>query len=283
MKIEKDRNVPRPEKAGAPSPLLAFSELPRAFAELTLLASTYRSLLSIAPRGDGHPVLVLPGLLAGDRSTAALRRTLRKLGYEARPWTLGVNRGPRAIGDDGEHLVARVEAIFRETGRKVSLVGWSLGGIFARLMARRIPDRIRRVITLGSPFSGSPSATNAAAIYELASATRVDDARNQALLHELRAPPKVPSSAFYSRGDGVCAWQACREDGGEQSESIEVYGSHCGLGVNPTVIYAVADRLALDEGRLDRFRPAGLAGFLYPASDPADQLNRRPAAPPTGS
>jgi pimeloyl-ACP methyl ester carboxylesterase len=272
MKVAKTSGAVRPENPDAPSPWLAVSELPRAVAELALLASTYHSLISVAARGDGHPVLVLPGLLAGDRSTAVIRRTLRRLGYDARPWRLGANRGARAIGRDGERLVARVEEIFLETGRRVSLVGWSLGGVFARLMARRLPDRIRRVITLGSPFSGSPRATNAAAIYELASATRIDDAQNRALLAELQAPPPVPSSAIYTRGDGVCAWQVCREDAGEQSESIEVYGSHCGLGVNPAVIYAVADRLALDENRLDRFRPAGLAGFFYPASDRADSF-----------
>lgn len=272
MKLSRNPDTAGSDNPGPPSPWLAFAELPRALAELTLFASACRSLIAVAARGDGHPVLVLPGLLAGDHSTAALRRTLCKLGYDARPWGLGTNRGPLAIGDDGERLVARIEDIFCETGRKVSLVGWSLGGVFARLMARRLPDLIRRVVTLGSPFSGSPEATNAAAIYELASASRIDDAKNRALFDELKAASPVPSSAIYSRSDGICAWQVCREDADEKCESIEVYGSHCGLGVNPTVIYAIADRLALDEDRLERFRPGGVAGFLYPASDRADSL-----------
>lgn len=247
-----------------PSAWLAAAELPRAVSELTVLAASVAGLLHSAPRGDGHPVLVLPGLLAGDPSTAALRGILRKLGYDARPWGLGRNRGPRAIGAHGERLEARVEALFEETGRTVSLVGWSLGGVFARLLARRLPGRIRQVITLGSPFVDGGDATNAGKVFELASGTKRNDSANRAMLAELSGPSRIPSSAIYSRSDGICAWQVCREDSDAQRESIEVYGSHCGLGVNPSVIYAVADRLAQAEGAWAPFEPHGWTSWAFP-------------------
>lgn len=249
-----------------PSPWLAAAELPRAVSEMTLLAASVAGLLHSAPRGDGHPVLVLPGLLAGDRSTAALRGILGKLGYDARPWGLGRNRGPHVIGANGEQLDARVLAIFEETGKKVSLVGWSLGGVFARLLARRMPGRIRQVITLGSPFLDNGDATNAAKVFELASGTKRDNPANRAMSAELAAPSGVPSSAIYSRSDGVCAWQVCREDAAVRRESIEVYGSHCGLGVNPSVIYAVADRLAQADGSWTPFEPRGWTSWAFPAA-----------------
>lgn len=233
--------------------------------EMTLLAASIPGLLHTSARGDGHPVLVLPGLLAGDHSTAALRAFLVKLGYDARAWGLGRNRGPRAIGRQGELLQARVEALAQETGRKVSLVGWSLGGVFARVFARRMPARIRQVITLGSPFMDNGEATNAGKIFEMASGTRRDDRTNRAMLAELAAPSSVPSSAIYSRSDGVCAWEVCREDAASCRESIEVYGSHCGLGVNPSVIFAVADRLAQAEGTWAPFAPPRWSSWAFPA------------------
>jgi pimeloyl-ACP methyl ester carboxylesterase len=249
-----------------PSAWLAAAELPRAVGELALLASTYPGLARSAPRGDGHPVLVLPGLLAGDRSTAPLRGVLSGLGYDARPWGLGRNYGPRAVGGSGERLVERVEALFEETGRTVSLVGWSLGGILARLVARRMPRLVRQVITLGSPFADGGDATNAGKLFEMASGTRRGDPANRAMFAELAGASDVPSAAIYSRTDGICAWQVCREQPAPRRENIEVYGSHCGLGVNPSVIYAVADRLAQDEGRWAPFEPPGWAGWAFPAA-----------------
>ncbi len=252
--------MPRP-----PSPWLAAAELPRAVSELGLLAAGVPALLRSAARGDGHPVLVLPGLLAGDRSTAALRAILARLGFDARAWGLGRNLGPRAVGSRGELLQARVEALADETGRKVSLVGWSLGGLYARLLARRLPGHARQVITLGSPFMDKGKATHAGKIFEIVSGTARDDRSNRALLAELAAPCPIPSSALYSRSDGVCAWEVCRKTSGAQRENIEVFGSHCGLGVNPSVIFAVADRLAQAEGHWTPFAPRGWSSWAFPA------------------
>ena len=133
-----------------PSAMLALTELPRALFELGSLPFA-APVLATAPRGDGHPVLVLPGFIASDTSTAVLRRYLAKLGYDAHAWELGRNLGPRAIGAEGEKLIARLRAIHDATGEKVSIVGWSLGGIMARIIARRAPDAVRQVITLGHP------------------------------------------------------------------------------------------------------------------------------------
>lgn len=266
MTFSKQPGAPGIATGKPPSSYLAAAEIPRALAELTLFAAAYPGLLGLAARGDGHPVLVLPGLLASDRSTTALRKTLNELGYDARPWGLGRNRGPRSIGPNGEHLMARVEALFQETGKKVSLVGWSLGGILARLVTRRMPNRIRQVITLGSPFADNGGATNANKVFELASGTQASDRVNRKMFAELAGPSSVPSSAIYSRSDGICAWRACREAEAPGRESIEVYGSHCGLGVNPSVIYVVSDRLAQAENAWAPFAPRGWASWAFPAA-----------------
>ena len=248
----------------APSPLLALTELPRALVELGSLPFAL-PVLATAPRGDGHPVLVLPGFIANDVSTGVLRRYLKRLGYDAHAWELGRNLGPRAIGREGEKLLERLHTVHRRTGQKVSLVGWSLGGIMARLLARRAPDAVRQVITLGSPFAGSPKATNVWRLYQLLTGHKVDDAHTQERLDEIAAPPPVPSTAIYSREDGIVAWQSCRETDAPGTENIEVHGSHIGLGINPTVLYAVADRLAQTQDDWRPFKREGLKGLVYPA------------------
>ena len=146
-------------------------------------------------------------------------------------------------------------------GRKVSLIGWSLGGIFAREMARRAPDQVRCVITLGSPFAGAPRASNAWQLYERASNRRVEDWPQR---ERMKTPPPVPATAIFSRSDGIVAWQGCLEREGPTSENIEVEGSHCGLGHNPTVLYAVADRLAQAEGQWQPSTAVGCRGLIYP-------------------
>lgn len=249
----------------APSALLALTELPRALAELGSLPFA-APVLASAPRGDGHPVLVLPGFIASDTSTVVLRRYLKKMGYDAHAWELGRNLGPKAIGAEGEKLVARLRAIHDLTGQKVSLVGWSLGGIMARIVACRAPDAVRQVITLGSPFAGSPKATNVWRAYELLTGHHIESDNAKSQLAEAASPPPVPSTAIYSREDGVVAWQICREQPGPATDNIEVHGSHIGLGVNPAVLYAVADRLAQAEDDWHPFDRHGVKSLVYPAA-----------------
>ena len=209
-------------------------------------------------------MLVLPGFIASDASTAVLRRYLKRIGYDAHAWELGRNLGPKAIGREGEKLVARLRAIHEATGQKVSLVGWSLGGVMARLVARRAPDAVRQVISLGSPFTGNPRATNVWRTYQLLTGQKFDDGHTQTQLREVSETPPVPTTAIYTRADGVVAWQNCVEAPGQETDNIEVRGSHCGLGVNPAVLYAVADRLAQADGDWHPFARDGLKALVYP-------------------
>jgi len=216
-------------------------------------------LLRFAPTGDGHPVLVLPGLAASDLSTRPLRAFLRDRGYRAHGWKLGRNLGPRH-GVEAE-MQQRLAELAGRYGRKVSLIGWSLGGVYAREMARRAPHDVRSVITLGSPFAGEPRASNAWRIYETMSGRQAHDWPGR---EAMKLPPPVPSTAIYSRSDGIVAWQGCLEREGPMSENIEVEGSHSGLGYNPAVLYAIADRLAQPEGRWRPFDRSGLRSLVYP-------------------
>lgn len=253
------------ERIEAPSALLALTELPRAAIELGSLPWA-APLLMTAPRGDGHPVLVLPGFITTDISTGLLRRYLGRLGYDVHAWELGRNLGPKAIGQQGEKLLDRLNSIYDKTGRKVSLVGWSLGGVMARQIARREPNAVRQIISLGSPFAGNPLATNVRRTYEGLTGQRLADSDTQEQLRESATVPPVPSTAIYTRDDGIVAWQNCVEPEALTTDNIEVRGSHCGLGVNPAVLYAVADRLAQREGEWSPFDRSGLRAFVYPSS-----------------
>lgn len=231
-----------------PSPLLLALE-GRAWLELASLVPAL-PLLGRAPRGDGHPVLVMPGWLAGDGSTRALRWFLRGRGYHAHAWRLGTNRGPTPEVIAG--LNERLLGLHARHGRKVSLVGWSLGGIYARELARRHPDRVRQVITLASPFR-DPSATAVERLYRsgLIRPPRTPDPDPE-IRRRLRTPLTVPTSALYTKTDGIVAWQSCLEDDGPTRENIHIRASHCGIGHHPAALMVIADRLAQPE---DEWRP----------------------------
>lgn len=246
-----------------PSQLLLALEV-RGIAELQAFFALY-PLLRRASRGDGHPVLVLPGLSASDVSTRPLRTYLKGQGYAAHGWKQGANRGPRPGVEDA--IDARLAELSERYGRKVSLIGWSLGGVLAREMARRQPSLVRQVITLGSPFANEPKASNAWRLYEALSGKKVEDWPNR---EAMKRPPPVPSTAIYSRSDGIVAWQGCREQDGPTTQNIEVEGSHCGLGHNPAVLYAIADRLALPEGEWWPFDRSGLRSLVYPDPNRVD-------------
>ncbi|MCC8979589.1 alpha/beta fold hydrolase [Bradyrhizobium acaciae] len=253
MKTAVDRSAP-------PSQLLLALEA-RGIWELQAFFASY-PLLRRAPRGDGHPVLVLPGLSASDMSTRPLRAYLKAQGYAAHGWKLGPNHGPRPGVEAA--MDARLAELAERYQRKVSLIGWSLGGVFAREIARRTPELVRQVITLGSPFANEPKASNAWRLYEVLSERRVDDWPDRDVM---KLPPPVPSTAIYSRTDGIVSWRGCREQPGARTQNIEVEGSHCGLGHNPAVLYAIADRLALPEDDWSPFDRSGLRGLVYPDPD----------------
>lgn len=228
--------------------------------------SARRAVRRRVPRGDGHPVLVLPGLLAGDFSTGVLRRFLRDLCYDARGWKLGVNTGPSATVR--EKLEARLHQLYERHDRRVSLVGWSLGGIYARELARAHPDRVRLVVTLGSPFRDI-SATHAARLVLIRPGGRPLQQAHD-LRAALRRPLPVPATALYSRNDGIVAWRSCLEEPGPQSENVEVSCSHTGMGFHAPALEVIADRLALPEGG---WRPYHSAAPTDPADVEAAQAS----------
>jgi pimeloyl-ACP methyl ester carboxylesterase len=241
-----------------PSWLLMLAE-PRALFEFnsSLLLSP---LLLQAPRGDGHPVLTLPGFLASDLSMAPMRRYLVQLGYDAHAWNMGRNLG----GVYGKRRALRdlVTGIFEQTGRKVSIVGWSLGGVYARDLALQVPDMVRCVITLGSPFANDIRATNATRLYELLSGEGIDDVPG--IREAIAGDLPVPATSIYSRTDGIVNWRTSLVRPSATAENIEVHlASHIGLGVNPAALWAVANRLAQAEGEFRHFDRSGPFAIAY--------------------
>src|ERR1700709_1061419 len=217
-------------------------------------------LLMRAPRGDGHPVLTLPGFLASDLSMAPMRRFLKELGYDAHAWEMGRNIGGVARMRAG--LRDRLAGIHKSSGRKVSIVGWSLGGIYARDLALQAPDMVRSIITLGSPFANDVRATNATRLYEALSGEGVND--NPEIREAIAGDLPVPATSIYSRTDGIVNWRTCLLRPSETAENIEVHlASHVGLGVNPGALWAVADRLALAEGEFRQFDRSGPFAIAY--------------------
>ena len=217
-------------------------------------------LLIRAPRGDGHPVLALPGFLASDLSMAPLRRYLTELGYDAQAWRMGRNIG--GVAKMRAALRERLAQIHAEAGRKVSVVGWSLGGVYARDLALQAPEMVRCVVTLGSPFANDTRATNATRLYEALSGEKVgaDPELEAAIAGDL----PVPATSIYSKSDGIVNWRTCLSRPSETSENIEVYfASHVGIGVNPAALWAITDRLAQREGEFHPFDRSGPFAIAY--------------------
>ena len=217
-------------------------------------------LLMRAPKGDGHPVLALPGFLASDLSMAPLRRYLTELGYDPHAWQMGRNLG--GLSRMRAALRERLAAIHASTGRKVSLVGWSLGGVYARDLALHAPELVRYVVTLGSPFANDVRATNATKLYEALSGETVGD--DPEFLKAIAGDLPMPATSIFSRADGVVNWRTCLLRPSATAENIEVYlASHVGLGVNPAALWAVADRLAQKEGQFSQFDRSGPFAIAY--------------------
>lgn len=222
---------------GPPSKWLLLLE-GRALAEYASLLLSW-PLLHTLPRGDGHPVMIIPGFGATDISTRPLRRVLQRLGYSVYGWEQGRNLGMKTKIREG--LRASLPRLHAKHGAKVSLIGWSLGGVFVREIARHQPELVRRVITLGSPINLRPDATNVDAMFRRLNPGYTPDL--EAFKRRCLAPP-VPCTAVYSKSDGIVAWRTSMENPAPNTENVEVSGSHFGLGCNPQVIRVIAERLA---------------------------------------
>jgi len=255
-------DIPNGEDVFRPKPpslFLTAMELSRAAAEFSTLPGAW-PILRRSPRGDGHPVLVLPGFTASDISTTPLRRFLSRLGYDVYAWELGRNWG--IVGDLEERMYERARQIHEDTGHTVSVIGWSLGGIYAREIGRRVPHATRQVISMGSPFATAGHGSYAVHVYDSLTGERVTKRRAN-LAKGIAVPPPVPTTSIYTKTDGVAAWETCLEVESELTDNIEVPGSHCGLGFNPLVFHILADRLAQPEGAWKPFDRSGLRKYLY--------------------
>jgi triacylglycerol esterase/lipase EstA (alpha/beta hydrolase family) len=225
-------------------------------------------MLQRAPRGDGHNVVVYPGLSASDATTLPLRKYLDSLGYQTHGWGQGFNFGPRAgVLETGK---AQLRSLARSSTQSISLIGWSLGGIYARELSKELDNEgiaTRSVITLGTPFAGGPRSTNAWRLYELTSGR---DIHRETDSYDMATAPAAPTTSIYSRTDGVVAWQASVQAAQKHNlhtENIEVVASHFGIGLNPSAMWAIADRLAQVPGRWQAFQKPSLLGLqslVYP-------------------
>jgi predicted alpha/beta hydrolase family esterase len=202
-----------------------------------LLSRAWHGLGHLGPRGpeDGDPALVIPGFIANDRTTMALRRALAEAGWRAYPWDRGWNMGARA--DTIERLKQRLDIISPDA--PVLVVGWSLGGVYARELARAFPDRVRAVVTLGSPFSGDPRSNNVWRLYEWVAGHPVDAPP----IERVSAKPPVPTLALWSRKDGIVAPAAARGLDEESDKAVEFTCNHMAFGVSRRTANAVVEEI----------------------------------------
>jgi hypothetical protein len=236
----------------------------RAAAELYALALTW-PILGLVPPGDGHPVLVFPGFAVSDLATETLRCVLQQLGYRVHPWRLGRNLGPTPPIVSG--IEQRLLELHGRYGARISIIGQSLGGGYARYLARRHPDAVRQVITLGSPYRMQPGdRSRVTSLPERGPSGLVTPSSlsYSSVAEEERPALTVPATSIYSRTDGIVRWPLCIDEPGPLRENIEVLGSHSGLIHHPAAVLAVADRLAQEIDRWAPFEPPELFARLFP-------------------
>jgi hypothetical protein len=255
-----ESNAGEPAQFELPS-RLALALESRAFAELSAFY-TVAPLLGMGRRGDGHPALVLPGFATSDRATAPLRAALRRVGFQAHGWELGSNLG--SSSQTVERTTTHLRSLCERSGQPVSIVGHSAGGMLGRAMARRSPELVRQVITVGSPFRfrrGDRSTFSA-----IAELVRDPNARplSKRPREEHRPPLSVPTTAIYSRTDGIVDWRSCIEAAGERRENVEVRSSHAGLMHHPAVLIVILDRLSQRPGQWAPFVPPPVLRGLFP-------------------
>lgn len=241
-----------------PSKLLVLAET-RVVGELASFLMARPFLLSL-PKGNGHPVMVLPGMAATDKSTFLLRKLLSKLGFAVYGWDQGVNLGGSDVLNG---LVQRLNRIHDEYDEKVSLIGQSLGGVFARELARNLPSKVKQVISLGSPINRNPTASTVSRLYSKRTGWQWNEAEKQAFCERME-PPEVPCTAIYSKSDGIVAWKTAMERDNGKTQNIEVVCSHIGMAVHPPSIKVIVDRLVQSEFSWEPFKPNIFNRLCFP-------------------
>ncbi|MES2097943.1 MAG: alpha/beta hydrolase [Pseudomonadota bacterium] len=230
---------PADKRLSPPSKAQWAAELPRMMGTIASIPGAWPELMK-APKGDGRPVMLLPGLVNSDRSNVVMKRYLIALGYRVEGWQLGRNAGTRTVGDEGEKLLARLTRYHDDAGEPVTLIGVSLGGILARFAAHRAPHLVREVITVSSPFAGDPRATNVWRAFEWLSGEKIDSPGVMARRAEVAAPLPVPATAIWSASDGLVNGAICYDD---HTRSIEIVSSHMGVQMKPVTLRAIAEVL----------------------------------------
>ena len=271
--MHRRRPVVRHAHVGAPHVLSSLLE-GRGLLEMALLPASL-PLLMEAPQGDGHPVLLVPGFMASETSLIGLKLMLQNKGYDVHTWGLGRNLGFRS--KHANALPQKIRHLHYTTGKKVSLVGWSLGGVFSMYGAQNSLDCVRSIITLGSPVSvdaaGSQAPSAVKALYRLVSHRMGAGAhvmQPKAKVMRERHRLAIPTSCLYSLSDGVVPPQEATIDGDPAlHENIRVPGSHIGLGFNGIVLSIVADRLAQPENQWKPFAAKGLLARVLSATGAA--------------
>lgn len=202
-----------------------------------------------AKPGDGHPVILFPGLGANGKSVSTLRAYCIALGYEAFDWGQGTNNGPTGDFDEWLHsLKSRIDELLSGYTQPATLIGWSLGGFYARELAKLMGPDIREVITMGTPFNADSDSTNVGWLFRLLNGSSLP--YNPELSQRLRTPPSIRTTSIYSRSDGVVSWETCcHPERSDLVHDIEIRGSHLGMNWNRDVLAVVADRLAQNSGQ----------------------------------
>ena len=209
-----------------------------------VLLNPLRLPKSGASFGDGRAALVIPGLTTGDISTTLLRRTLAKRGFRPEGWRQGMNTGADAA--KLKALEMRVAQLRRQTGKPIVVIGWSLGGLYARVLAHRLPDDIDMVVTVASPFSGDRRANRAWKLYEAINDHTVD---NPPFAEQVSQKPPVPTIAVWSASDGIVAPECCRGEAGEADYTLRIDAPHFTLGTSATCIEAILAQMAQVDAR----------------------------------
>ena len=213
-------------------------------------------------KAESRPVLVIPGFIGTDQSTLPLRTFLWSQGHRPYGWGIGRNIGP------ADHVVSGLDRLLVRLYARhqcpIDVVGWSLGGVFGRLLAMNRPHMVRQVITLGSPIKIDRNQSNVSFLFDLMGSIWKFAFPSQRL--DVDSVP-VPSTTIWTRHDGVVPGLACRQTPGPQAESVEVRGSHFGLGYNTAVLRVVADRLALPDNEWYPFEVSKVTRALYPSNE----------------